>query len=157
MGSDCGDRTWREGLFIPHFLVLVQRCGFCFRKCALRWPMVLEEEAREKTHAHTRTHAGGCHGPCVCSLWLAQQKSWLSCKTLLRVGVTKSKYISQVQENTSKGEPRGKERKYFFLVIILEVGAEFHLLTLMMLLYPALSQCLMPEVSPMRHTFSWQL
>jgi hypothetical protein len=72
--------------------------------------------------------------PGVCSQWLAQQKIWLSCKTVLKVGTTKRQYIAQVQKNTSKGS-QGKEREVFFfpLRITSEVGA-LHLLTLIMLL-----------------------
>lgn len=70
------------------------------------------------THAHMHTYTPAvAMDPGVCSHWLAQQKIWLSCQTALRVGATKSKYIFQVQENTSRGEPREDERKYFFLII----------------------------------------
>ena len=91
------------------------------------------------THAHTCTDNCGCHGPDVCSHWLAQQKIWLSCKTyVLKVGMIKSKYIFQVQEHASLEEPReeGEKISFFFPPIItFKVRAEIHLGTLVMLTY----------------------
>lgn len=147
-------------MFIPHFLVLGWRCGFCFRKCARRWLMVLEEagEKNARTHTHAHTCARGCHGPWCLSPPLAGSAENLAelqvC--VLRVGVTKSKHICffRFRKTPAKGT-QGRRRENIFFLTIFEVRAESHLLTLTMPLYPLLSS--RGPMSPARHTLSCQL
>lgn len=125
----------------------------------------LEEETRGKvyicthtrvrTHTHTRTHTciharlllpwAWCLFPLAGSAEnLAELQGHVS-----KVGAVKSKYIFQVQENTSQGKPREERRTdSFFLVITFKVRAQVHLLTLVMLTYPAGSQRPVTEVNP---------